>query len=332
MEEQTETLYRRTQEMMGQARRIEEEVQRTADAKAEVERQWKEGKQPVVEPTDEERQAMKKRIGYQEGHFHIAVAGVAASGKTSLINALRGVRNKESNAATMVPPTTDSTTLVVYPAFQLPDTRLYELPGAGTLDMPEWQYFNAQGLYAFDAIILLFDTRFTATDIAILSNAKRFDIPTYITRSKADQHIRNIMQDIGYDSDTDDEIGSDSRLYDKARSLFTTETQRSVESNLMSAGLATQPAYVVSSRALLSIVKGKKSKRILDEQKLLGVLELARLELGDRASLELWHTQQEGTTERSGTAGDVAEGVESCLRIPSRREEIVAAFGDCAQP
>ncbi|KAI6103783.1 hypothetical protein EDD17DRAFT_1608281, partial [Pisolithus thermaeus] len=43
----------------------------------------------------------------------------------------------------------------------------YDIPGAGTLSQPDWLYFNNQGLYVFDCIIVLFDSRFTQTDIAI---------------------------------------------------------------------------------------------------------------------------------------------------------------------
>ncbi|OAX36868.1 hypothetical protein K503DRAFT_823675 [Rhizopogon vinicolor AM-OR11-026] len=43
------------------------------------------------------------------------------------------------------------------------------------------------------------------TDIGILTNCRRFKIPTYIVHSKADQHIRNLMRDMGYDSDDGEE-------------------------------------------------------------------------------------------------------------------------------
>ena len=70
----------------------------------------------------------------------------------------------------------------------------YDVPGAGTLAFPDWQYFNDMGLFVFDAIIVLFDNRFTDTDVAILRNCARFNIPAYVVRSKAEVHINNIVK------------------------------------------------------------------------------------------------------------------------------------------
>lgn len=44
------------------------------------------------------------------------------------------------------------------------------------------------------------------TDIAIIvTDARHFNIPTYIVRSKADQYVQNIPMDVSYDADGDDE-------------------------------------------------------------------------------------------------------------------------------
>jgi GTP-binding protein EngB required for normal cell division len=148
-------------------------------------------------------EAAKRRVQYKEGLFHFAVAGVAGGGKSSLINAFRGLRNLDTAAA---PTGVTETTLVIS---RLPDPNeenpfvWYDIPGAGTMKIKDWQYFNEQGLYVFDCIVVVFDSRFTMTDIAMLINCKRFGIPTYIVRSKSDIHIRNIMLERGYDSDDD---------------------------------------------------------------------------------------------------------------------------------
>jgi len=34
----------------------------------------------------------------------------------------------------------------------------YDIPGAGTADVPSIQYFNEQGLFIFDFIVLVYDT------------------------------------------------------------------------------------------------------------------------------------------------------------------------------
>ena len=118
------------------------------------------GIQPFVLPTAEELAAAKSRAGYREGRLHIAVCGPSGSGKSSLINALRGLKNnQEGSAMTGVVERTDD--LQRYPDTrkQMPYARFvwYDVPGAGTFKIPSWQYFSRQRLFIFDFIILVYD-------------------------------------------------------------------------------------------------------------------------------------------------------------------------------
>jgi GTP-binding protein EngB required for normal cell division len=249
----------------------EKDVREATTAKEDAERRLREGIQPVLTPTPQEILAAQAKIQYQENLFHFAVAGRAGGGKSSLINAFRGLSNREAGSArTGVTETT--LTVGRYPD---PDERCqhvwYDLPGAGTIKIPDWQYFNAQGLYVFDCIVVLFDNRFTHTDIAILLNGRRFKIPTYIVRSKADQHIRNIMKEMGYESD-DEDRSQRLTLYMAAREQLVDETRRNVKANLAEANLPDQKVYVVSSSCLQAVAKGEQPSRAIDEIQLLNDL------------------------------------------------------------
>ncbi|KAG1735440.1 interferon-inducible GTPase-domain-containing protein [Suillus lakei] len=231
----------------------EEKVKVANAAKEEAERKLKQGIQPVVTPTHEEVSATKRKVQYREDLFHLAVAGVAGGGKSSLINAFRGLRNKDiGSAATGVTETTLAMARYASPNAEYPYVW--------------YDYFNAQGFYVFDCIIILFDNRFTMTDIAILTNCRRFKIPTYIVRSKADQHIRHIMKDMGYDSDDDEESEDQKKkLYQAARQRFIQQTRQSVKDNLENANMPDQRVYIVSNESMLGVVKDKRPKKAIDE-------------------------------------------------------------------
>ena len=271
-----------------QTKNKEEELNQANAARKEVERKWREGIQPEVWPTKEELQTAQKRLQHTGDALHFAVAGAAGSGKSSLINAFCGLRNKDPTAArTGIVETTSEIARYPDPTPGNPFV-WYDVPGAGTLAIPDWEYFNAQGLYIFDGIIVLFDNRFTTIDVAILKHCARFKIPTYIVRSKSNQHIENMVQDM-YESDDEDGNDDDYRteLYAVARDKYIEETRQSVKINLEAANLPQQRVYIVSKDTLVNLVKRRVPKDAIDELELLKDLlsdALARRGVGKNRS------------------------------------------------
>jgi len=151
-----------------QSRKDAELAQRLADEEKDaLQQQVKEtnynlanGIQPIVLPTMEEFEAAKVRVQYNENLLHFAVSGPSGSGKSSLINAFRGLRKKDRGAAQVgVVETTTAVARYPDPRTEPPYPRFvwYDVPGAGTAKIPAWQYFNQQGLFIFDFIILVYD-------------------------------------------------------------------------------------------------------------------------------------------------------------------------------
>ncbi|KAI6121054.1 P-loop containing nucleoside triphosphate hydrolase protein [Pisolithus croceorrhizus] len=259
------------------SREAAEKARIAKQAQEEAEANLRRGIQPVIIPTAEEVAAAKSKVQYQDNLFHFAIAGVSGSGKSSLINAFRGLRNKDVGAAaTGIVETTSTVDRYPDPNPRNPFV-WYDIPGAGTLQQSDWLYFNSQGLFVFDCIIVLFDARFTTTDIAILKNCQRFQIPTYIVRSKADTHIRNIMRDIGYDSSSDDRARR-TELYNTAREQYIKETRATVQRNLREADLPDQKVYIVCNTTVFSTVKDRTlAPKTIDELDLMrDLLEEAR--------------------------------------------------------
>ncbi|KAF8805999.1 hypothetical protein BYT27DRAFT_7339271 [Phlegmacium glaucopus] len=230
--------------------------------------------QPEVWPTEEEFQFARDRIQYDPEKLHFAVCGGSGSGKSSLVNAFCGLKNNSSQAARVgVVETTKAIARYPDPRQEIPYNRLvwFDCSGAGTPKMPGWQYFNEQGLFIFDIVILVYDTRFTEIDISIIRNCERFNIPLFIVRSKSDTHIRNILQDLGYD-DNDAEVNRE-EFEGKARQFLINTTRNNVETNLKEAGLAMHDIFIVSSSVIYSLVTNngnkKKTTSAIDEARLI---------------------------------------------------------------
>jgi hypothetical protein len=63
---------------------------------------------------------------------------------------------------------------------------LWDMPGIGTPRQPAKGYFKKYFLGAFDAIIIVFDDRLMASDVDIARQAKRYHVPVFFIKNKAD--------------------------------------------------------------------------------------------------------------------------------------------------
>lgn len=273
-EEEAERVGRVAAEAAEIARTCQEEYERAAaeaaKARLEVEHRWIEGVRPECRPSEDDIARMKTQYCYIPGFFHFAVVGTSGCGKSSFINAIRGLRNNDALAApTGITECTNKTTR--YPD-QRPNSRIiwYDVPGAGTQNVPDWQYFNNLGLYIFDYIIVLIDNRFLESDLAILRTCKQFKVEAFIVRSKSDQHINNMVCDKmpgGFDPyDMDDETrGRFQQIQSEERRRFIDDTCQNVKVNLEGNNLSPQKVYIVCKDAVLD----SRSRKAIDEAELL---------------------------------------------------------------
>ena len=107
----------------------------------------------MVLPIEEELNLAQSRIECNSNKVHLAICGSSGGGKSSLINAFRGFANQAAPAEVV------ETTIAIdrYPGTrtEFPHSHFFwfDVPGAGTLDIPNWQNFNNQGLFIFDVIM-----------------------------------------------------------------------------------------------------------------------------------------------------------------------------------
>ncbi|KAG0582084.1 hypothetical protein KC19_3G032800 [Ceratodon purpureus] len=221
-------------------------------------------------PSKQEMQAARNRIKYSDEKYHFALCGFTGTGKSSLINSFRGLRAKDKGAA---PVGTDETTTNITrypdPSSEPPYSRFvwYDIPGGGTAAVSSEKYYKDQGLYAFDAVIVVYDDRFTELDESIIKDCVRHNTPVFIVRSKADQHIDNKIRDENGFTRDDDEYNV---VYPEVQAKYVKESMSFVDRCLKR--MANDPdvnerdryllqdrrwhrVYIVSALNLLPVVK-----------------------------------------------------------------------------
>ena len=159
--QEAEEATRERNEALNQAEAMEAQAAEAEEKAQQALHNLKHGIKPIVWPTAEEVASAKNMSDYREDRLHFAVCGGSGSGKSSLINALRGLRNKDEGLAE-VDVVECTAAMQRYPDLRerMPYSRIvwYDIPGAGTIKNTSWQYFNEQGLFIFDFIILVYDS------------------------------------------------------------------------------------------------------------------------------------------------------------------------------
>lgn len=130
-------------------------------------------------------------------HLNVALLGGSGSGKSSLINRLRGFPNRRSAPPGQWAETGVTETTVLPRSFTLEvphstlTVNLWDLPGVGTPRFPSEGYFRTVGLRHFDHVILVCAGRFTENDLNLRDELEQVHVPFSFVRSKLDIDVQN---------------------------------------------------------------------------------------------------------------------------------------------
>ncbi|XP_059209114.1 interferon-inducible GTPase 5-like isoform X2 [Centropristis striata] len=122
--------------------------------------------------------------------LNIAVTGEAGSGKSSFVNAFRGLDDGDDGAA---PTGCVETTMEVtaYPHPNFPNVTLWDLPGIGTTKFPADKYLKHVGFERFDFFIIVSSNRFRENDVKLALEIHKMKKKFYFVRSKIDNDLRD---------------------------------------------------------------------------------------------------------------------------------------------
>ncbi|XP_042338328.1 T-cell-specific guanine nucleotide triphosphate-binding protein 2-like, partial [Plectropomus leopardus] len=122
--------------------------------------------------------------------LNIGITGESGSGKSSFVNAFRGIDDGDEAAApTGVTETTPEPTPYPHPHF--PNVKLWDLPGVGTRKFPRDKYLKLVGFERFDFFIIISADRFRENDVTLAQEIKKMKKKFYFVRSKIDTDLRN---------------------------------------------------------------------------------------------------------------------------------------------
>ena len=129
---------------------------------------------------------LKKQNNIQ---LNIGITGESGSGKSSFVNAFRGIDGRHESAAPTgcVETTTD---IKPYSHPNYPNVTLWDLPGVGTTKFPAEKYLKLTGFETFDFFIIISDTRFRENDVKLMKEIQKMGKNFYFVRSKIDNDLR----------------------------------------------------------------------------------------------------------------------------------------------